>query len=736
MSLNNIYYTVKPAIPRRLQILLRRRFIDLKRQSCEGVWPIYEEAGRAPEGWKGWPGGKRFALVLTHDVETQRGHERCRELAKLEKSLGFRSSFNFVPERYEVSPSLRDYLSKNGFEVGVHDLYHDGKLFRSRKIFSQRAERINRYIKAWGSKGFRAGSMHSNLEWMHELEIKYDSSTFDTDPFEPQNNSTAGTIFPFRVENNSGKDGYVELPYTLPQDFTLFILMQETNIGIWKRKLDWISERGGMALLNTHPDYMSSNGGNSGTEEYPAYYYREFLQYVKSRYEGQYWLALPKEVAEYSKNRSKSVSLSASKSLPKSDERFKNQRDREKGAVLCRKKICMLAYTFYETDSRVRMYAEALAKRGDHVDIIALGKPGQPPRETLNGVNIYRIQKREVNERLRLTFFFRLLKFLVKSSFFLTGKHLQNSYDVIHVHSVPDFEVFAAWLPKITGSALILDIHDLVPEFYTSKFSSGSNTLLFKALVLVEKLSILFSDHVIIPNHLWHKKLVRRSVDEKKCSVILNYPDTDIFHRRPVKKDKDKFVLIYPGTLNWHQGVDIAIRAFSMIKDDVPNAEFHIYGGGSSKNSLIKLASELGLHGRVFFKNQLPLEEIAEVVANADLGIVPKRDNSFGSEAFSTKILEFMALNVPVVVSGTKIDRYYFDDTLVKFFQPGDEKNLAQSILLLINDPDLRNRLVNNSLEYIKKNNWEIKKAEYLKIVDSLCGRGLKEVKSLEHPSA
>ncbi len=132
-------------------------------------------------------------------------------------------------------------------------MYHDGKLYQSEKIFRKRAQNINGYIKDWNAVGFRSPAAHHNLDWTHYLNIEYDSSTFDTDPFEPQSDGS-GTIFPFWVKGNSSQKGYVELPYTLSQDFSLFILMKEDNIDIWKKKLDWIAERGGMALLDVHPD--------------------------------------------------------------------------------------------------------------------------------------------------------------------------------------------------------------------------------------------------------------------------------------------------------------------------------------------------------------------------------------------------------------------------------------------------------------------------------------------------
>ena len=263
MLFRDLYYLLKPAIPRRIRAAARRVVARRLRRRVEHCWPIDEASGRAPKDWPGWPGGKKFAFVLTHDVEGARGLDRCRQLAEMEISLGFRSSFNFVPEgEYATPPSLRAFLNEAGFEVGVHDLHHDGKLYRSRKAFERHAERINHYLKAWGAVGFRSAFMLHNLDWLGRLHVLYDASTFDTDPFEPQPDGMK-TIFPFRVPRD-GAPGYVELPYTLPQDSTLFLVLGESTIDVWTKKLDWISSRGGMALVNVHPDYVSFDRSDAG----------------------------------------------------------------------------------------------------------------------------------------------------------------------------------------------------------------------------------------------------------------------------------------------------------------------------------------------------------------------------------------------------------------------------------------------------------------------------------------
>ena len=355
--------------------------------------------------------------------------------------------------------------------------------------------------------------------------------------------------------------------------------------------------------------------------------------------------------------------------------------------------------------------------------MLALRKQGDARFEVLQGVNVHRIQERKVNETSQFMYLFRILRFLFASALLLTKNQFSKRYDVIHVHSVPDFLVFAAIVPKLLGARVILDIHDILPEFYASKFGATKQSLLFKSLVWVEKLSIAFSDHVIIANHLWYDRLLSRSVDAGKCSVVINYPDPQIFAPRAKRPADGKFVILYPGSLNHHQGLDVAIGAFARVADEMPGAEYHIYGEGSTKPALIQLASDLGMAGRILFHDALPTEEIAEIMAASDLAVVPKRASSgFGNEAASTKIMEFMSLGVPLIVSNTKIDTFYHDDTRVRFFESENEADLGEAMLELWSDPDLRAQLVAGASQYIDQNSWTVRKQDYLALVDGLHG--------------
>ena len=295
-SLLMLYYELKPIIPRSLQVGLRRWIARRKIARCAASWPVCESGGKRPEVAFRWPDNKRFALVLTHDVESVAGVGRCRDLVDLEEGLGFRSSFFFVPELYKIPEKLFEFLRQKGLEIGVHGLHHDGKLYKSYHIFKERSVRINQYLQDWGAVGFRSPSMHHNLDWLHMLDIEYDSSAFDTDPFEPQSDGI-GSIFPLWIDDDHGR-GYIELPCTLPQDFTLFVVIQQ-SANVWFRKVDWIAEHGGMVLVLTHPDYMCFDETKPGRYEYPATRYEQLLAYIRDKYKGQYWSALARDVASF-----------------------------------------------------------------------------------------------------------------------------------------------------------------------------------------------------------------------------------------------------------------------------------------------------------------------------------------------------------------------------------------------------------------------------------------------------
>src|SRR5580765_1394891 len=503
MLRNKIYYALKPLIPRTIRMEVRRSIALRTRKRATGVWPIMPGSEQRPQHWPGWPHGKKFAFVLTHDVETAVGLERCRDLMQLDMDLGFRSSFNFVPEgEYQDPRELREELTQNGFEVGIHDLRHDGRLYQSDKEFRRNAVSINRYVAEWGAVGFRSAFMLHKLDWLHQLNVAYDASTFDTDPFEPQPEGRY-TIFPFWVPqtgtvheapitNQSAalRNGYVELPYTLPQDSTLFLLLRETTPKIWMRKLDWIAEHGGMVLVVTHPDYMSFDGSPQTATEYPVPFYREFLTYLKTRYAGEYWHALPNEVARHVvRIRSSGMSV-----------RERHQLVSDKTRRLRGKRVAVLLFSHYPADPRPRRAAEALAAHGAQVDLICLRDGnGEAARETYGNINVTRVPlKRERGGKLG--YIRQYVAFVLTSFFYLTSRSLTRRYHLVHVHNMPDVLVFGAIVPKLLGAKIVLDLHDPMPELMRTIFKLPEDSFSVVVLKWLEKSSIRFSDLALTVN--------------------------------------------------------------------------------------------------------------------------------------------------------------------------------------------------------------------------------------------
>ncbi len=384
-------------------------------------------------------------------------------------------------------------------------------------------------------------------------------------------------------------------------------------------------------------------------------------------------------------------------------------------------RACIVAHRVYDSNAHLRQFAQALAGRGDQVDAICLRAWDLPSREVVEGVNVRRVLHRSVKEKGRISYLLSVAAFMLSTAFRLAWRHLRSPYHLIHVQAMPDCLVFAALIPKLLGAKVILDLRDVMPEFYASKYGVGSDSVLCRMLAAVERRSARAADHVIVANPIWVERVAARSAPRAKCTMIWYSPDPKVWHPRRNRRDDGRFIIVYPGTLNWHQGVDIAVRALPSVLQEVPEAEFHIYGNGADQPRLAEMAKHLGIEHKVRFFDPRPLVEIAAIMADADLAVVPKRVSSgFGDEAASTKIWEFMALGVPVVATRTRVESIFLDDSLVRFFESENVEELAEAILSIRKDAGLRERLSQNGLDYIRRHGWTSTVAAYRDLVDGL----------------
>jgi peptidoglycan/xylan/chitin deacetylase (PgdA/CDA1 family) len=231
-----------------------------------------------------WPDAHRAALMLTHDVESAAGLRLAIELADVEEERGFRSSFNIVAAQYPVDYGIVRELDNRGFEIGLHGLYHDRSLFSSRREFERQLPGLRDAAAALGAKGFRSPATHRVVDWLPELPVEYDTTMFHSDPYEPQPGGCC-TLWPFSIGR------LVEMPYTLPQDHTLFTLLGERSAETWLRLVDAIEARFGLVHCLSHPDpgYLGDPAKRS--------IYIDFLDALGER--RSLWRALPRDVAAW-----------------------------------------------------------------------------------------------------------------------------------------------------------------------------------------------------------------------------------------------------------------------------------------------------------------------------------------------------------------------------------------------------------------------------------------------------
>jgi hypothetical protein len=298
------YYLARPALPRSLQVAMRRRYARVQAASSFPAWPaedslhdfydwlfaVIGQLAGGPVPFLGlWPAGRSWALVLTHDVETAAGYRDMELLRAPERAHGYQSSWNFVGDRYQVDDETVRSLHDEGCEVGVHGLRHDGRDLAGRLI-DERLPAMWEYASRWNAVGFRSPATHRDWELMHRLGFDYDSSYTDTDPYEPQPGGCC-TYLPYFNRDT------VELPITLPQDHTLFAILQHADADLWLRKAGHIRDRGGMALMITHPDYAH--------DQRLAHGYQTLLDTFAD--DGTAWRALPREAAAWWRGRAAST---------------------------------------------------------------------------------------------------------------------------------------------------------------------------------------------------------------------------------------------------------------------------------------------------------------------------------------------------------------------------------------------------------------------------------------------
>ncbi len=390
------------------------------------------------------------------------------------------------------------------------------------------------------------------------------------------------------------------------------------------------------------------------------------------------------------------------------------------------KSICIVVQNFYDLDIRVRRKAEALVAAGYSVDVLALRGADTPKHYTLGGVNVSTISLGKKRGSL-LRYAFEYGIFLLWAFFRLTFDMRRRHYAVVDINTLPDFLVFAGLFAQRQGAQLVLDMHEITPEFYMSKYEIAENSWLIGLLKWQERASFRFADRVITINEPIEDLLCGRGLEREKSTIIMNSADEANFavnnsaSADAAAATPASFRMIYHGTLTRLYGLDIAVEAFAIAQKDMPGAEFWILGGGPEAPLLARMVKERALESQVKLLGMVKPAEIPAYLSKCDVGVLPIRRDIFLDFAFPNKLAEFIVMGNAVIISRLKAIRHSFSDDALAFAEPNDPADLARQMVRLYRDNELRRHLVANARKEYAPIRWEVMKERYLRLIAELA---------------
>lgn len=392
--------------------------------------------------------------------------------------------------------------------------------------------------------------------------------------------------------------------------------------------------------------------------------------------------------------------------------------------------VCMVVHAYYEGDARVRRYAESLVARGQTVEVLALRAEGKPAREQIRGVAVHRLplsRRRGGTAR----YLFEYAWFTLLCAWVLTWR--ARRYDVVHVHNMPDFLVFAAFWPRVCGRIVLLDVHDLMPEVYCSKFKVGLRHPAIWPLRMQEWLSHRFASACVFATERFRQcAIARRTVRAERSIAVMNAADTTLFDRgkHPWRGPErpGEFVMLYLGTVSHRHGVDQCVRVLPLARQRVPGIKLVIHaklseGEGKPLQELRDLAQQLGVADLVEIGAPLPLQEVPAAMSRASVGVFTPHLDIHIDMALSLKVPEFVAMDVPVVAVRTSIMTSLFRDDEVAMFADGDLPAFADWLDRLAREPALGRAMAARARRFTAEHAWDAEFAGYLRLLEQRTGR-------------
>lgn len=398
---------------------------------------------------------------------------------------------------------------------------------------------------------------------------------------------------------------------------------------------------------------------------------------------------------------------------------------KRKGIYRTVKKVAVVVFSFYPADPRVRREAEALMQEKMSVDVICLKGDDETRNERINGVSVYRLSLRRARSG-KLRYIFEYSTFIISSFVKLTMLHLKEHYDIIHVHNMPDILIITSLIPKITGSKIVLDLHDPMPEVYMTKYTIGLSHPVIWFLILLEKWSIRFADLVLTPNLAFRNLFISRGCPEEKIHVVMNSPQDTIFSKDDVMINhknilqKENFVVMYHGTIVKRHGIDTALEALDRIRNKIPNLLFKVYGTGDFVDKFKSLIEKLDMQNIVKYYGHVSLNTIAEAIRTIDVGIIPNKRSPFTELNMPTRIFEYLCMEKPVIAPRTRGIKDYFNEESLYFFDPGNTENLAKVILEAYSNSAKKQKILEKGMSIHKRHCWEVEKNYFINCIKSL----------------
>lgn len=386
--------------------------------------------------------------------------------------------------------------------------------------------------------------------------------------------------------------------------------------------------------------------------------------------------------------------------------------------------VCMVVYSDYPFDARVRREAETIASdpRFD-VSVLALKQNPLPSTYMVDGVRVIEMNVSRYRGNSLLGYFISYLNFLCLCIGTCSTMTVRSQLDVLHVHNMPNSLVFVGLLPKLLGRKVIFDMHDSVPETYTAKFDNSSRRL-YELFCLEESICCALADKIICVNHPQRNLLVSRGIGLDKTVISMNVPDPQRFRARDAQQSSRttprSLKLVYHGTVAERLGVDLAIRAVEKLSGRLPDLEFHIWGGGEHLDYCVRLAEVLNIANRVYFKQSVPLDVLPKVLREMDIGIIPNRNNIATQIMLPVKMLEYVAMGIPVIAPRLKTIEYYFSEDMVYYFEPENVDSMASAILKLYKDKSAREKQAEKAKAFLDRYGWDKHKMDLIRLYESL----------------